>query len=669
MQLLKYLYLSFCIFFLSTIQVKASYIDPSVMTYAIQAIAGIAIAVGTFLNLYLRKIRKRVGLDGLISNRFKEKEVEELIYNNPLTGKRIIAGAAKDNAVRTVGDHKTDSAAQVNKFRAFWDEYKYCFILATAFSFMLFIFSPLELYFNNKLDFWFDFKTILPVLLKFFAAGVFAGCALFALCYLLFDELYHVVYVLCFALFICFYFQGSFFSGNLPSLDGTAIDWTVYSSQMRESLILWTAIPLVVFLILRAIKIKNFYKLSSAISGAILAMLSVSLIVVGIKNDAFKSKQYRVPTTMNLFQMSDKQNVVIFMIDALDARIFSDVLEKNPEYKEDFEDFTFFPNSVGAYPFTSYALPQMLTGVWNENKTDYQTYFTNAMDEAPLFKKLRQDGFDMGMYETSLVYENDNILQFNNIIDAETGITDGERFMTEELNLFLYKYAPYQLKKYAKPNFNYFYRTQVVNMDEEIFTDSNLTFYNNLKESTVTTTDHKCFKFIHIEGAHVPFRYNEKVEEIDESEGSYEQNVLCSITIMNAFLDKLKESGTYENTAVVMLGDHGFNYDNEEYWGRQNPVLMVKGIEEEHEFDVSQAPISYDDLQEAFCRLTDGKQSEECFDAREGDERKRRFMHFIREGEITEYEQTGYASDLETLKPTGREFNRDVDYISEFYIK
>ena len=36
------------------------YIDPSVMTYAIQAGAGIVIAVGAFVGLYFRKAKKKV---------------------------------------------------------------------------------------------------------------------------------------------------------------------------------------------------------------------------------------------------------------------------------------------------------------------------------------------------------------------------------------------------------------------------------------------------------------------------------------------------------------------------------------------------------------------------------------------------------------------------------
>ena len=67
---------------LFTINVEA-YIDPSVMTYTIQAIAGIAIAIGAVVGIYFRKfkkkINKKIGID-----EFKNKEVEsdDIIVNN-----------------------------------------------------------------------------------------------------------------------------------------------------------------------------------------------------------------------------------------------------------------------------------------------------------------------------------------------------------------------------------------------------------------------------------------------------------------------------------------------------------------------------------------------------------------------------------------------------------
>ena len=55
------------------------YIDPSVMTYAIQAGAGIVIAVGAFLGLYFRKAKKKVSKKlNLDENRKKEVESDEI---------------------------------------------------------------------------------------------------------------------------------------------------------------------------------------------------------------------------------------------------------------------------------------------------------------------------------------------------------------------------------------------------------------------------------------------------------------------------------------------------------------------------------------------------------------------------------------------------------------
>lgn len=58
----------------------SAYIDPSVMTYAIQAIAGIAIAVGAGLGIYFRKIKKKVNDKlGVDENKNKEVETDDII--------------------------------------------------------------------------------------------------------------------------------------------------------------------------------------------------------------------------------------------------------------------------------------------------------------------------------------------------------------------------------------------------------------------------------------------------------------------------------------------------------------------------------------------------------------------------------------------------------------
>lgn len=52
------------------------YIDPSVMTYTIQAIAGVAIAVGAAVGIHFRKVKKKLA-EKMNIDENKNKEVED----------------------------------------------------------------------------------------------------------------------------------------------------------------------------------------------------------------------------------------------------------------------------------------------------------------------------------------------------------------------------------------------------------------------------------------------------------------------------------------------------------------------------------------------------------------------------------------------------------------
>lgn len=57
-----------------------AYIDPSVVTYVIQAVAGIAIALGAAVGIYWRKAKKKINDKlGVDENKNKEVESDEII--------------------------------------------------------------------------------------------------------------------------------------------------------------------------------------------------------------------------------------------------------------------------------------------------------------------------------------------------------------------------------------------------------------------------------------------------------------------------------------------------------------------------------------------------------------------------------------------------------------
>ncbi len=59
-----------------------AYIDPSVMTYLIQAVAGVVIAVGAAVGIYFRRAKKKLSDKlGIDENKNKEVESDDIIVN------------------------------------------------------------------------------------------------------------------------------------------------------------------------------------------------------------------------------------------------------------------------------------------------------------------------------------------------------------------------------------------------------------------------------------------------------------------------------------------------------------------------------------------------------------------------------------------------------------
>lgn len=74
-KIFRYLYFTVCAALALSINASA-YLDPSVMTYAIQVVAGVLVAAGAVIGVYWRKAKKKVQ-DKLGIDENAKKEVEE----------------------------------------------------------------------------------------------------------------------------------------------------------------------------------------------------------------------------------------------------------------------------------------------------------------------------------------------------------------------------------------------------------------------------------------------------------------------------------------------------------------------------------------------------------------------------------------------------------------
>jgi len=541
-------------------------------------------------------------------------------------------------------------------------------LMAAAISFLLFLYAPVDLYCSNIDEFWFDFDVLLRMAAMMFGISLVTLTLLYLLAAWIHPYLYRIGLAVGLAVLLITYVQGNFLVGNLPVLDGTSISWEDYSALQTESVILCIVVLAIVVLLFLLLKKQLFGKACMYISACLSLMLLVTAITEVFGSDALEPKLKLQISTKNEFVMSGEQNFVIFILDAADSREFSYLLEQNPEYRDIFADFTYYENTVGAYSCTRYAVPYILSGKWYECDTSFEEYMEDLYNTSPLIKELENRNYRIGLYEPDLHAQNNDVLRFDNIFEAEFKVKSYLGMARQELKLVAYRYAPYWLKKYCVLKQAAFDEQLEAGEGSGEITASmeNRVFLDHLNAGGITVDDtENSFKFIHLEGAHSPYVYDAEVNIIDESQGTYAQNMEASVTLAERYLSALKKSGTYDNTAIIVMSDHGFNRDIDNADMGDNPfmrpcgLLLIKGVGETHDtMQISEAPVSYEDLQEAYRRLLDGAWSDAVFDCREGEHRDRRYLWYAVTDEdyLVEYQQTGYASDLSTMIPTGREF-------------
>lgn len=74
-------YFSICFLFLFSHSAFA-YLDPTITTYVIQAVAGIAIVIGTFVALYWNKAKKKIQKKLNIDENSKKEMEDDIIVND-----------------------------------------------------------------------------------------------------------------------------------------------------------------------------------------------------------------------------------------------------------------------------------------------------------------------------------------------------------------------------------------------------------------------------------------------------------------------------------------------------------------------------------------------------------------------------------------------------------
>lgn len=537
-----------------------------------------------------------------------------------------------------------------------------CLCVSAFVSFSLFVFGPIELFITNQSEFWFELSDIIFYVIAT-AVSVFA--MIFLLGFFLKGKVGMISIRIFWGLGLASYIQGNFLNLDYGELNGQKIDWTEHSVYAIVDIIIWIiclAAPFVINIFLR----KYHDKILSYLSLAIIIMQTVAIISVLLTSQDINKKDH-ILSNDNMLSVSGKNDIVVFVVDAMDAQWFESTIQLNSEITEKLEDFTYFNDMTCGGAPTVFGIPNMLTGEYypyvhsDENYSIYKNY---AYENTPIFQELVNNNYDIYIYDENQYYSDEIFSLFANHIYGKQQATSNLGLTSKMLEFVGYKYAPHIMKQlfwFYSGEFDSYKDTAASNQ----YVIDDVELYKKISNEEMTvSSDKSVFKLIHLFGSHYPLSMNKYCERVDESETNAYQQTEGSLNIVFKYIDMLKENNIYDSTNIIITADHG----SISYF--QNPAFMVKTAGSSCDFNTSSAQVSFKEIPATIASFFLNDYSafgRNVFDISENEQRLRllydyqlipkQFTGKEYATSVVEYQIKGVSRNLENIVEIGSVYN------------
>lgn len=671
-----------------------AYVDPSVITYTIQALAGVVVALSAVFGVVFRKTR-RVIFEALGIDENAHKEVEPPIHR----GSPGVAACAAEGTMRSGialrssrkpgraltrrdATHASTHASDDVPSRLRWPVRLGYAALASAFlSFTVCIVAPYETLAANSGSLIYGISEVGGALAVF---AIIAAVVLALLLSCLRGRAFDAALFIVTALALGAYVQAMFMNSSLPAADGRQVMWKDYDTIAVISSAVWLALVIVPFAVARTHRVL-MRKISLAVAVVLIIVQGVGVASLfttgGTASAATVAADEKIYCTEDgLNTLSSKGNVVVFVLDTFDTADMQQILADDSSYYGAFQDFTYFKNSTGAMIPTRYAIPFLLSGrapVEGESASDY---FTDYYRKSDFLSDIQAAGWTSGIYTDSIGRDmstdegRELAAQTMNYHSLDSANVDEVGAVRTLLQCALYRDLPWMLKT------RFWYSTDQVNnsmSEKSVGTDfaqteykmDDVAYYRTLKTEGLELdegTSNGAFRFIHLLGAHEPYVMDENCKSVNEDEGTLESQEKGSLKIVEQYLQKMKDLGVYDNSTIIITADHGYWYltmdDIEE---ATSPIMIVKPANTSgthSDMKTSDMPVSHFDFQATVISGMGGdssKYGQTVFQVNDAN-RKRFYYMTTHDGkhdyEFRQYEIDGDALDFSNWHKTGLEW-------------
>lgn len=462
------------------------------------------------------------------------------------------------------------------------------------FVFSICIAGPLNLYFSNAEELWFT----LPELLKIVAVVSAAVSVVLLLAWSLYPDTDRgILFKLFFGITLALYIQGNFINIRYGTgvMDGTEIRWDRYSAYAVLDTLVWLAcigLPFVIGLIAGRKKV-SCYKVFACISCFLIAVQVPAVISQAVSYRPAQNKDFKI-TSKNLFEISDTENVLVFILDTMDERYYQAYIDTHPEYTEVLEGFVHYDNAAAAGSRTIIGLPAMFTGKPFTRTGLYSEYLHDVWTHPNAFSVLHDAGYKVSIYGSTIVFSEDMVSYTDNF-ESGKGTVKSDLSLAETVyKADAFMFAPHILKRFFWYSTSDFYEQKEEGRN---YSMKDWTFYKTFRKQGFSTvpSEEKAMQVYHLSGAHASYKMDEYGKKAAQS--TLEQQVAGGFYQIGIMLNDLKEKGLYDQSTIIITTDHG-DINIGEY-----AMLLIKERNARGKYKTSSVPVSLFDLPNCLASL------------------------------------------------------------------
>lgn len=466
---------------------------------------------------------------------------------------------------------------------------KQIFPTAVFFAITVLVYAPASLYLNNISEFNVAVWKVVPVL---GIVGIIGVVMIMATGGALLKGKGLSFYTACvFAVGLGAYIQSSFLNPQFPDMDGAVIDWNKYQKNNITSSVIWIGIVLII-IGLAIFKTKMIEKGIKYFSYLLIGMQMVSLVVLCFTCRLDETANIRF-SKEGEFELSREKNIVVFVIDTLQADTLQEYIDSEYYQEGLFDDFIFFNNAVAGGASTDVAFPVLLSGNEYDPEQSWGDYTKEVWADNTFFEAMIKRGYDIRLYtEQQAIAGLPEDYAENYTLTDGAKIEDYTHFLMKLYQLGGFYLAPQVLKPVLWMSTEQV--TDNIGWGDEYYSVNNVSFYRDMiRTNGFTLEDNPCFRLYHLWGVHKEFCSDENLNEVTSNSVTEQQVMQGVAKELGIYLGQMKENKLYDQSMIVILGDHG---RHEEGNIEANAAMMVKMPGEQHELQYSTAPVCFRNL-------------------------------------------------------------------------